>query len=36
MTPDQIKAFNKRYRAKQNDTYTTKKKGIVKYKKKKR
>ena len=36
MTPAEIKAFNRKYRAKTNDTYTVKKKGIVKYKKKKR
>ena len=36
MTPAQIRAFNKRYRAVQNDTYTAKKKGVVKYKKKRK
>jgi len=33
MTPEEIRKFNRRYRAKQVDTYDTKKCGVVKKKK---
>ena len=33
MTPKQIRDFNKKYRELTKDEYTTKKKGIIKYKK---
>ncbi len=36
MTPEERARFNRKYRAIQQDEYTTKKKGIIKYKKKKK